>query len=403
MKFFLIMGLMLFLSNVDVQAQDPAYQCRKDDNHVIHIVTIQPSKYTIAFVKAHNQVFGRETIESIAKRTGADIAINSGFFEIGDAQDGMPSGTLIINKQIVGLALKKHACLIYDQKTFKIQDITPNLKINIGKNTFYPKKVNKLSTKGDVILYSHLWGTRTLTPLKERQEIAINDNFKVVEYSKQGNIAIPQNGFVLSLPMNYRVNGVNRDDDITILLDPLQLSKPEKESVVMGIPILLQEGKLNLALKDNQSHFYKSPHARTAVGIRSNGDLVIVVAEHVYKKPLHDVTLEDVKSVISKNKLKLMAKYKKPLLNNLTLGEMKEIISQEYTAKDSTVGLTLPELGALMKELDCESAINLDGGGSSSLYIDNQVANHTTGDQDENLGQTILRPISDAIIFKRAS
>lgn len=403
MKFFLILCLTSLLSIVSIEAQDHTYQCRKDNNHVIHIVTLQPSKYSIAFIKAHNQVFGRETIEAIAKRTGADIAINSGFFEIGEAQDGMPSGTLIINKQILGLNFKKHACLIYDQKTFKIQDITPHLKINIGKNTFYPKKVNKPSTKGDVILYSHLWGARTLTPLKERQEIAINDNFKVVEYAKQGNVAIPQNGFVLSLPINQRLNPINRDDDITIQLDPLQLSKPEKESVVMGIPILLQEGKINPALSKNQSHFYKSPHARTALGIRPNGDVVIIVAEHVYKKPLHEVTLEDVKSVISNNKVKLMAKYKKPLLNNLTLAEMKEIVTEEFTDKEGTIGLTLPELGTLMNELGCESAINLDGGGSSSLYLNNEVANHVTGDQDESMGQATLRPISDAIIFKRAS
>lgn len=403
MKFFLIISLLLFSNLSPVQAQDHTYECRKGDNHVIHIVTLQPSKYTISFIKAHNQVFGRETVESIAKRTGADIAINAGFFEIGDAQDGMPSGTLIINKQILGLNFNKHACLIYGQNGFKIQDITPNLKVKIGKNIFYPKKVNKFSTKGDIILYSNLWGARTLTPLKERQEIAINDNFQVVEYAKQGNIAIPQNGFVVSLPINYRMGTVNRGDDITIQLEPLHLSKPEKESIVMGIPILLKEGKVCSSLSDNKSNFYKSPHARTAVGVRPNGDIIIIIAEHVYKKPLHEVTLEEVKSIISKNKVKLMAKYKKPLLSNLTLAEMKEIVAQEFAQQGSAVGLTLPELATLMKNLGCESAINLDGGGSSSLFINDQVVNKAIGDQDENMGQANLRPVSDAIVFKRPS
>lgn len=210
MKFFIIMGLLLFMNNGPIQAQDHTYECRKSGGHVIHIVTLQPQKYTIAFIKSHNQVFGRETIESIAKRTGADIAINAGFFEIGNAQDGMPSGTLIINKQILGLNLKKHACLVFDQKQFKIREITPHLEIKIGKNTLFPKKVNKFANKEDIILYSHLWGTRTLSPLKERQEIAINGNNKVIEFSKQGNIAIPQDGFVLSLPINYPLDSVFR-------------------------------------------------------------------------------------------------------------------------------------------------------------------------------------------------
>ena len=130
---------------------------------------------------------------------------------------------------------------------------------------------------------------------------------------------------------------------------------------------------------------------------------MIVVVEHQYKKPLREVTLDEVKSVISKNKLKIMAKYKKSLLDRLTLAEMKEIVAQEYTSNDSIIGLSLPELAGLMKELGCDSAVNLDGGGSSSLYVNNQVINRTIGDQDEGIGQTTLRPISDAIIFKRAS
>lgn len=403
MRFYILISLLFFLSNETIKANNHEYQCHRKDNHVIHVVTLQPSKYAISFIKARNQVVGRETIESIAKRTGADIVVNAGFFEIGDDQDGMPSGTLIINKQLLSLNFKKHACLIYDQNGFKIKEITPYLKIKIGKNVFLPKKVNKIPSKNDIVLFTHLWGARTLTPLAERQEIAINDDFKVIEYSKQGNTAIPPNGFVLSLPINYRLNAVERDEYTTIQLDPLQLSKPEKQSLVMGIPILVQGGKINPVLKDKQTHFYQAPHARTAFGIKPNGDIVIVVVEHIYKKPIHEVTLEDIKSVIAKNKSKLISKYQKPLLNNLTISEMKEIVTDAFTDNDATVGLTLPELGAFMKELGCESAINLDGGGSSCLFIDNHVVNHATSDQDENIGQSVLRPVSDAIIFKQSS
>ena len=171
----------------------------------------------------------------------------------------------------------------------------------------------------------------------------------------------------------------------------------------MGIPILLQDGIINPALKVTQTDFYKSPHARTAVGIRPNGDLVIIVAEHAYKKPIPEVTLEEVKSIISKNKAKLVERYKKPSLDELTLSELKEIVTQEFTDTGASVGLTLPELGALMKELNCDSAINLDGGGSSSLFVNGQITNHAVGDKDENRGQATIRPISDAIVFKRAS
>jgi exopolysaccharide biosynthesis protein len=391
------------LNSGPAQGQNHTYERRKEGSHVIHIVTLQPSKYAIEFIKAHNQVFGRETIDSIAKRTGADIAINAGFFEIGNAQDGMPSGTLIINKQLLGLTLTKQACLIYGQKTFNVQTLTPHLDVKIGSNIVSPQKVNKSPNKKDIVLYSHLWGTHTLTPLKERQEIAVNAQSKVVEFSRQGNTAIPQDGFVLSLPIDDPTNPVTTGDDVTLQLTPSSLSQPEVESVVMGIPILIQDATINPALSENQAHFYKAAHARTAVGLRPNGDLVIIVAEHAYKKPLQNVTLEEVRSVILANKEKLVQKYKKPTLTDLTLSEMKEIVAEEFAEKGSAVGLTLPELAALMKGLGCESAINLDGGGSSSLFLNGQVMNHTVGDQDEGIGQAVLRPLSDAIVFKLAS
>jgi exopolysaccharide biosynthesis protein len=400
MKLFIALTLLLFLKSGGVQAQSHPYECRREGGHVLHIITFHPSKYAVDFIKAHNQVFGRETIESIAKRTGADIAINAGFFEIGNSQDGMPSGTLLINGQIFGLTFQKQACLIYDQQNFKIENITPRLSLKIGDNNLHPQKVNKFSDKKDIVLYSRLWGSHTLTPRKERQEIAIDGHHKVVEFSKQGNMAIPQDGFVLSLPIDYPLSPIKKEDHGMLHLEPSPLLQCGTASVVMGIPMLLQDGNINPDLCKNQAHFYKAAHARTAVGIRSDGALVIVVVEHAYQKPLQSVTLEEIRNIILKNKIKIVEKYKKPDLNGLTLSEMKEVISEELTAKTSAVGLTLPELAKLMEDLQCESAINLDGGGSSSLFFKGQVVNHTIGDQDEGLGQETLRPLSSAIIFK---
>lgn len=402
MKDFLIFCLIFCLVKI-THAQDLRYQCRKDGKHIIHILTIKPKQFAISFVKARNQAIGRETVEAIAQRTGADIAINGGFFEIGHDQGGLPSGTLIINKQLLGLNLTKHACLIYDQENFKIHEVQPSLTVTIRNNTFTPKSVNKPPKKGDVILYSHLWGARTLTSLKDRQEIAIGDDFKVIEYSKQGNVAIPQNGFVLSLPMSYSLKSIQRGDEVSLQLDAFQFAKSARISAVMGIPVLLQQGNINPIVLTNKSSFYKSPHARTAVGIKSDGDLVLLVCEHTYKKPLHEITMEDIKTLLTKNKLKLMAKYQKPLLNNLTLTEMKEIVLEEFSNGKATVGLTLPELANLLKELGCESALNLDGGGSSSLFYNNKTINQPCGDEDEGMGQSSLRPVSDAIVFKRPS
>ena len=65
-KLFMMISLMLFIPNNPTQAKHYTYESRKADGHVIHIVTLNPRFYTTAFVKAHNQVFGRETLEANA-------------------------------------------------------------------------------------------------------------------------------------------------------------------------------------------------------------------------------------------------------------------------------------------------------------------------------------------------
>ena len=41
----------------------------------------------------------------------------------------------------------------------------------------------------------------------------------------------------------------------------------------------------------------------------------------------------------------------------------------------ASVGMTLMELGRFMKSIGCVAAINLDGGGSTVMYVNGQVVN----------------------------
>ena len=42
----------------------------------------------------------------------------------------------------------------------------------------------------------------------------------------------------------------------------------------------------------------------------------------------------------------------------------------------SSVGMTLMQLAGFMKSLDCVNAMNLDGGGSTVMYVDGRVVNN---------------------------
>jgi exopolysaccharide biosynthesis protein len=57
-----------------------------------------------------------------------------------------------------------------------------------------------------------------------------------------------------------------------------------------------------------------------------------------------------------------------------------------------SVGMTLPELAKFMKELGAVDAYNLDGGGSSTMVVENRIVNSPSDRSGE-------RPLSDAIVI----
>jgi exopolysaccharide biosynthesis protein len=60
-------------------------------------------------------------------------------------------------------------------------------------------------------------------------------------------------------------------------------------------------------------------------------------------------------------------------------------------------GMTLGELASLMVELGAESAINLDGGGSTSLVRDGRLVNRPR--EEHGLDLPAGRPVSTALVF----
>lgn len=94
------------------------------------------------------------------------------------------------------------------------------------------------------------------------------------------------------------------------ILTPAELMLDEFDSIVYGNDLLLKDGKITASAKPDR-------HPRTAVGIGAEGDVVLVVVDGRNKK---------------------------------------------------SVGVTLHELALIMKSFGCRDALNLDGGGSSTMY-----------------------------------
>lgn len=119
--------------------------------------------------------------------------------------------------------------------------------------------------------------------------------------------------------------------------------------IVGGTPVLVHQGALidDFSPEQTSDSFLNLCHPRTAVGIRSNGDWVFVVVD----------------------------------------GRIPNLGG----------GMTMSELAQLMVDLGCVEALNLDGGGSSTMVIDGVVVNRPVGEIEEN-GKWV-RAVSDAILI----
>jgi exopolysaccharide biosynthesis protein len=88
-------------------------------------------------------------------------------------------------------------------------------------------------------------------------------------------------------------------------------------------------------------------------------------------------------------------------LNEISIAKALVLVGQGIRPEGAAIGLTISELAKIMLDLGCVKALNLDGGGSSTMFLNGQVVNSTVGDSDEGLGQKIVRPVSDAIVVMK--
>ena len=64
------------------------------------------------------------------------------------------------------------------------------------------------------------------------------------------------------------------------------------------------------------------------------------------------------------------------------------------------VGISLDEFAQYMKDLGCEYALNLDGGGSSTMVLFDSIVN-SVSDSSKNKLPGIERPVTNAVILKK--
>lgn len=165
---------------------------------------------------------------------------------------------------------------------------------------------------------------------------------------------IPYKVFIDRILTNYQLSeclNANEIEVIPMSLPPITTFEEwrELEHIVGGTPVLVSKGNLieDYSVEQTLESFLIKKHPRTAVGIKNTGEWIFVVVD----------------------------------------GRFYGFLG----------GMTIKELAELMLNLGCIDALNLDGGGSSTMVMDGMVINEPCGEIQE-LGKQVRR-VSDAILI----
>lgn len=261
----------------------------------------------------------KSTISSIARRNNSIVAINGTFFK---PSTGVPLGTLMINKKMyTGPIYDRVAMGIFDNG-YDMARVQLNANLTTWNNKIKVNNINQpriLSTH--VIVYTSEWGKFAPPIPKYGKQIAVNNNEIIASSTSQ--LEIPENGFVIVGPAQQLDKIV---DDKYIKLDILTM--PEWNNVnhiISGGPYLVKNSEVFVDMTEQNLASIGGRNPRSAVGYTADNHLIIVTVD----------------------------------------GREK-----------ASVGMTLNELANFMKSIGCFNAMNLDGGGSTVLYVDGKVVNH---------------------------
>lgn len=322
-------------------------------------VDLRNPNIKIKTVKAEDKLVGRETTSSMAKRSSSDSnlvigAINADFFD----GVGIPVGAQVSDGQLVSSSVAPSWTKIgFDEKNNPMLGrINFSGKVIANQATNILNAVNQARNENFLVLYNSFNGTSTQTnewgteiEIEPINRWMINDTIKAIVKNKilnVGNMTINAGNAVLSghgTAKDFLNNFVNIGDTIKLVIN-LQPGLNNLWQMVSGFPIILKNG-INYALKGyaeegGSASFATDRHPRTAAGISADSNYLFLV-------------VVDGRQTISR-------------------------------------GMSLPEFADFLIRIGAHNAVNLDGGGSSTILVRDKIVNFPSDGTERKVSNCLL-------------
>lgn len=318
----------------------------------INLLRLDLTKVRLDVVHAMDSAIGVEKTSSMATRYGAFAAINAGFFRLDNSIfAGDSAGVLMIDRMILSEPYENRVALFINNKSpqteVAINHFTNEHKIQIKKQEIAVSGLNRERKDNEIIIFTPFFNRTTLTNA-EGMEVIIKNNKIIQILNGKGSSEIPDDGFVIS------ASGKGREEllkyiKIGLKVKHLEITKSNigttyflAEDIVGGVPQLIKNGKIEITWEQEKASksFVETRHPRTAVAKLKDGKFLMVTVD----------------------------------------GRSLE-----------SVGMNLQELAKFLLEIGAVEAMNLDGGGSTTMFLDGKVVNKPSDKDGE-------RKVSDAIL-----
>lgn len=260
----------------------------------------------------------RRSISSMAKNNNIIAAVNGTYFK---PQTGVPLGTLMIDGKVYTGPVYDRVALGIFEDGFDVARVQLNASIEGSGVKVKVDNINQprmLSTY--VLVYTPEWGKYSPYAPKYGMSLRVADG-KITKASANP-LVIPENGYVISGPKKL-LQPLLKDKEVKLDIKTIPEWKNVKH-IISGGPYLVRDGEVFVDMTAQKLGAIGGRNPRTAIGYTSDHNFILVTADG---------------------------------------------------REGSSIGMTLMELANFMKSLGCIGAINLDGGGSTVMYVNGSVVN----------------------------
>ena len=327
----------------------------------IWLLRIDPRLADIRPVLANDRIVDTETVSDMASRYGAVAAVNAGFFLL---PSGDPSGVYKLKGQLVSDSRRPRGAvgIVRGEPVprFVFGRVAASMKLRIRRRARPDVSVDIAGVdttrlRGKLMLFTPAYDANTGTASGGLEWILDGDPLRVrAPPLPAGRTPIPANGFVLSYggsmppkPLTALRPGTQVDlETVYAPLDGRTDEWAQAEDIIGGAGLLAREGHF---LKDWTAEalaagFAELRHPRTLIGVHADGAVWLVTVDG-----------------------------RQPHLS---------------------AGMTLGELRELARRLGLTGALNLDGGGSTTMWVGGAIVNSPS----DAAGP---RKVSDALLVMR--